>query len=228
MATRKTSGKSKRPVARGKGGRPPRQRHAQAHAAHRAKAAKSGATKSGQKWSHHVMETSDAMDIEHNIFKTGSPQSIAESLKRSSTQSRRRKGTPFQSAMSMLNFYINRAGKNLPEKRLHLLEKAKSELRKLYGKEAARSAGCESLSFQRDGGGSLGRTWPTGSDPATKRPAAWGAWRAKTPVPKLFIGANPGASVAQSPPFTPSHGPCPRRLSQGSSAGRVCPWRAIR
>jgi Protein of unknown function (DUF3175) len=61
------------------------------------------------------METSDAMDIEHNIFKTGSTQSIAESLKRSSTQSRRRKGTPFQSAVSMLNFYINRAGRNLPK-----------------------------------------------------------------------------------------------------------------
>lgn len=102
MATRKKStSKSKHPVSRGKSGRPPRQRHAQAHAAHRAK--------SPQKWSHHVMETSDAMDIEHDVFKTGSAESIAQSLKRSSTKSRRRKGTPFQSAMSMLNFYINRA-----------------------------------------------------------------------------------------------------------------------
>ena len=68
------------------------------------------------------METSDAMDIEANVFKTGSAESIAESLKRSSTHSRRRKGTPFQSAMSMLNFYINRAGKNLPKGRRATLE----------------------------------------------------------------------------------------------------------
>ncbi|HEV3423245.1 MAG TPA: DUF3175 domain-containing protein [Paraburkholderia sp.] len=134
MATRKPAGKPKRPVARGKAGRPPRQRHAQAHAAHRAKTAKSAAAKSGQKWSHHVMETSDAMDIEHNIFKTGSAQSIAESLKRSSTQSRRRKGTPFQSAMSMLNFYINRAGRNLPMERRDTLQQAKRKLREAFGR----------------------------------------------------------------------------------------------
>ncbi|RDK02488.1 DUF3175 domain-containing protein [Paraburkholderia lacunae] len=134
MATSKTTGKSKRPVARGKGGRPPRQRHAQAHAAHLAKTAKSSATKRGQKWSHHVMETSDAMDIEPNIFKTGSAQSIAESLKRSSTQSRRRKGTPFQSAMSMLNFYINRAGRNLPKARRDTLQQAKRKLREAFGR----------------------------------------------------------------------------------------------
>ena len=134
MAIRKTSGKSKRPVARGKAGRPPRQRHAQAHAAHRAKTAKRGATKSEQKWSHHVMETSDAMDIEHNIFKTGNAQSIADSLKRSSTQSRRRKGSPFQSAMSMLNFYINRAGRNLPKERRDTLQQAKRKLRELFGR----------------------------------------------------------------------------------------------
>jgi hypothetical protein len=80
------------------------------------------------------METSDAMDLETNIFKTGSAQSIAESLKRSSTHSRRRKGTPFQSAMSMLNFYINRAGKNLPKTRRATLERAKRELRIAFGR----------------------------------------------------------------------------------------------
>ncbi|MGF6998855.1 DUF3175 domain-containing protein [Paraburkholderia sp. GAS32] len=126
--------KPKHPVARGKAGRPPRQRHARAHAHAKAKTVKNGATKSEQKWSHHVMETSDAMDIEHNIFKTGSAQSIAESLKRSSTQSRRRKGTPFQSAMSMLNFYINRAGRNLPKTRCDTLQQAKRKLREAFGR----------------------------------------------------------------------------------------------
>jgi hypothetical protein len=126
MATRKSTSKSKRPVARGKSGRPPRQRHAQAHAAHRAKSPK--------KWSHHVMETSDAMDIQHDIFKTGSAESIAQSLKQSSTKSRRRKGTPFQSAMSMLNFYINRAGKNLPKTRRDTLQQAKRKLREAFGR----------------------------------------------------------------------------------------------
>jgi hypothetical protein len=126
MAIRKSTSKSKRPVARGKSGRPPRQRHAQAHAAHRAKSPK--------KWSHHVMETSDAMDIQHDIFKTGSAESIAQSLKQSSTKSRRRKGTPFQSAMSMLNFYINRAGRNLPKTRRDTLQQAKRKLREAFGR----------------------------------------------------------------------------------------------
>ncbi|EIF34299.1 Protein of unknown function (DUF3175) [Burkholderia sp. Ch1-1] len=127
MPTRKKSTtRSKRPVARGKSGRPPRQRHAQAQAAHRAKSPK--------KWSHHVMETSDAMDIQHDIFKTGSAESIAHSLKQSSTKSRRRKGTPFQSAMSMLNFYINRAGRNLPKARRDTLQEAKRKLREAFGR----------------------------------------------------------------------------------------------
>jgi hypothetical protein len=133
MAARKATRKTKRPVARGRSGRPPRQRHAQAHAAHRAKAAKADAHNS-RKWSHHVMETSDAMDVEHDIFKSGSAESIAQSLKRSSTHSRRRKGTPYQSAMSMLNFYINRAGKNLPKTRRATLQQAKRKLREAFGR----------------------------------------------------------------------------------------------
>ena len=131
------SRKSKRPVARARAGRPPRQRHAQAHAHQHAKSVATSAGGSGskrtQRWSHQVMETSDAMDLEADIFKTGSAQSIAESLKRSSTH-RRRKGTPFQSAMSMLNFYINRAGKNLPKTRRATLERAKRELRIAFGR----------------------------------------------------------------------------------------------
>jgi hypothetical protein len=135
MAARQT----RRPAQRGKSGRPPRQRHAQAqaHAAQRAKAgSKGGSANSSRKWSHHVMETSDAMDVEHDIFRTGSAESIAQSLKRSSTKSRRRKGTPFQSAMSMLNFYINRAGRNLPKTRRETLQQAKRKLREAFGREA--------------------------------------------------------------------------------------------
>jgi Protein of unknown function (DUF3175) len=134
MATRKATSKPKRRVTPSKSGRPPRQRHAQAHAAHRAKAAGQGGAKRAKKWSHHVMETSDAMDIEHDIFKTGSAESIAKSLKQSSTHSGRRKGTPFQSAMSMLNFYINRAGRNLPKTRRDTLQQAKRKLREAFGR----------------------------------------------------------------------------------------------
>ncbi|WP_027798472.1 DUF3175 domain-containing protein [Paraburkholderia dilworthii] len=137
MAARKTTSKStrksRRSPARGKSGRPPRQRHAQAHAAQHKKASRTGG-KSSRKWSHHVMETSDAMDLERDIFKTGNAEEIAQSLKQSSTRSRRRKGTPFQSAMSMLNFYINRAGKNLPKTRRATLEQAKRKLREAFGR----------------------------------------------------------------------------------------------
>jgi hypothetical protein len=80
------------------------------------------------------MEHSDAMDLEPDIFKTGGAQAIAESLKRSSTHSKRRKGTPFQSAMSMLNFYINRAGRNLPKARRDTLQQAKRKLREVFGR----------------------------------------------------------------------------------------------
>ncbi|WP_345816269.1 DUF3175 domain-containing protein [Paraburkholderia sp. PREW-6R] len=132
MPTQKPTRKSKRTVARGRSGRPPRQRHAHARAAHRTKA---GKPRTGtQKWSQHVMETSDAMDLEHDIFKTGSAESIAQSLKHSSTTSRRRKGTPYQSAMSMLNFYINRAGRNLPKSRRETLQQAKRKLREAFGR----------------------------------------------------------------------------------------------
>lgn len=120
---------------RSKNGRPARQRHAQAKAAHREKPAASSRSKSTSKyWSHHVMETSDAMDIEKDIFKTGSADEIAQSLKRSSTHSKRRKGTPYQSAMSMLNFYINRAGRNLPKARKSTLQQAKRKLREAFGR----------------------------------------------------------------------------------------------
>ena len=84
------------------------------------------------KWSKKVTENSNALDLEEGVFNFKEPKEIAQSLKKSAEQSKRRKGTPYQSAMSMLNFYINRAGKNLPSERKKILEQAKVELRKLF------------------------------------------------------------------------------------------------
>jgi hypothetical protein len=80
------------------------------------------------------MQKSDALDLEPGIFKSDRPDEIAQSLKRSSLASKRRRGTPFQSAMSMLNFYLNRAGKNLPKSRRRVLESAKNKLREAFGR----------------------------------------------------------------------------------------------
>ena len=74
------------------------------------------------------------MDLQAKIFRSTNPRRIALSLKRSAEHSKRRKGTPYQSAMSMLNFYINRAGRNLPQKQKRVLERAKDELRDLFGR----------------------------------------------------------------------------------------------
>jgi hypothetical protein len=90
--------------------------------------------KSGKNWSAQVTKKSFALDLEEGVFTWNDPKSIAASLKSSAEQSTRRKGTPYQSAMSMLNFYINRAGKSLPEKRKKTLERTKVELRLLFGK----------------------------------------------------------------------------------------------
>lgn len=87
-----------------------------------------------RKWSGRVTATSDALDLKHDVFKQNSPAAIARSLKRSAERSHRRKSDPYRSAMSMLVFYINRAGKNLPATRRHKLEAAKDELRKAFGK----------------------------------------------------------------------------------------------
>jgi hypothetical protein len=86
------------------------------------------------RWTQRVMQTSNALDLEPSVFMKDDPRSIARSLKRSAEQSKRRKSEPFRSAMSMLNFYINRAGKNLPKERRERLEAAKDELRDLYGR----------------------------------------------------------------------------------------------
>ena len=87
-------------------------------------------------WSADVTRNSDALDLEDSVFNKRKPEDIARSLKRSALRSRRRKGTPFQSAMSMLTFYINRAGKNLPQTRRHTLDRAKDELRKVFRRPA--------------------------------------------------------------------------------------------
>lgn len=90
--------------------------------------------KQPKRWTRQVMQTSNALDLEPKVFAKEDPKSIARSLKRSAEQSKRRKAEPFRSAMSMLNFYINRAGKKLPDERRQRLEAAKDELRALYGK----------------------------------------------------------------------------------------------
>ncbi len=82
-------------------------------------------------WSDYVTKYSSALDLGEGVFTWDDPRKIAKSLKKSAEESARRKGTPFQSAMSMLNFYINRAGKNLKPTRKRILEQAKTELREL-------------------------------------------------------------------------------------------------
>ena len=87
-----------------------------------------------RRWSHAVTERSDALDLEPDVFRSRSPKRIAASLKRSAEHSTRRKSAPYRSAMSMLNFYVNRAGKNLSPGQRRVLERAKHELRALYGR----------------------------------------------------------------------------------------------
>jgi hypothetical protein len=88
-----------------------------------------------KKWSQDVTEHSDALDLKQHVFESEDPKEIAKSLKHSAEASHRRKSSPYRSAMSMLTFYVNRAGKNLPEKQKHVLEEAKDELRRAFGKE---------------------------------------------------------------------------------------------
>jgi phosphoenolpyruvate carboxylase len=87
-----------------------------------------------RRWSGRVTAESDALDLKKNVFTLNSPAAIARSLKHSAEASHRRKSDPYRSAMSMLVFYINRAGKNLPQTRRRKLEAAKGELRKVFGR----------------------------------------------------------------------------------------------
>jgi hypothetical protein len=91
-----------------------------------------------ERWSQRVTQTSNALDLEEGVFTLAAPRAIAESLQRSAEQSERRKADPFRSAMSMLTFYINRAGRKLDPVQRQRLEAAKSELRALYGKPSGR------------------------------------------------------------------------------------------
>ena len=99
----------------------------------RRKSTRSGSR--GRRWSARVTRESDALDLERGVFTKRDPKRIAASLKRSAERSRRRKADPYRSALSMLTFYINRAGKNLPAGRRKTLERAKGELRRQFGRD---------------------------------------------------------------------------------------------
>lgn len=108
----KPKGKARTKVARGRGAR----------------------KTSPRRWSRRVAQRSDALDLQRGVFTSKDPRRIARSLKRSAERSTRRKAKPFQSAMSMLNLYINRAGRTLPASRRRVLERAKQELRVVFGR----------------------------------------------------------------------------------------------
>jgi hypothetical protein len=96
---------------------------------------KVAARKANRFWSARVTKESNALELEAGVFTWKDPRRIAASLKRSAEQSTRRKAAPYRSALSMLTFYINRAGRNLPAARRHTLQRAKTELRKQFGRE---------------------------------------------------------------------------------------------
>jgi hypothetical protein len=104
-------------------------------AARRRTARKSTARKSPRRWSAAVTRNSDALDLSPGVFTWKDPKRIAASLKRSAERSRRRKADPYRSALSMLTFYVNRAGKNLPAARRRTLQRAKHELRRQFGRD---------------------------------------------------------------------------------------------
>jgi hypothetical protein len=100
---------------------------------------RSGRNTPKRRWSTRVTETSNALDLEPGVFAHRSPKQIALSLKRSATRSRRRRAEPFRSAMSLLNFYINRAGRKLSPARKRVMNRAKVKLRKVFGRVAPRT-----------------------------------------------------------------------------------------
>jgi hypothetical protein len=122
----KSDGKSAWRSSRSKSSRSKSSRH---------KSARRQSGRDGRRWSARVTRVSDALDLQHRVFTGRDPKKIAASLKRSAERSRRRKADPFRSALSMLTFYINRAGKNLPASRRKTLQRAKGELRKQFGRD---------------------------------------------------------------------------------------------
>ncbi|HWJ18664.1 MAG TPA: DUF3175 domain-containing protein [Geobacterales bacterium] len=120
-ATRKTAGKStQKPTTRKAGS---------------ARGKSAGKKLSPKRWSQRVTEQSDALDLRQGVFKLTDPRKIAASLKRSAERSSRRKAGAYRSALSMLTFYINRAGKGLPKTQRERLERAKGELKRQFGRE---------------------------------------------------------------------------------------------
>ena len=99
-----------------------------------------GMAKAVNRWSDKVTKESNALDLQQGVFTWDDPKRIAESLRHSAEVSTRRKAEPYRSALSMLLFYMNRAGKNLPKARKDVLNKAKAELKKQFGKESAKKA----------------------------------------------------------------------------------------
>ncbi len=89
-----------------------------------------------RRWSQRVTETSNALDLEPGVFAQDDPRRIALSLRRSAERSTRRKSDPYRSAMSMLTFYVNRAGRNLGREQRDVLERAKGELRRAFGRDS--------------------------------------------------------------------------------------------
>ena len=123
-ATRRSAATRRRAATRSA---PPRRKPARGR--------KSAPGKAARYWSARVTKESDALDLEGGVFSLKDPKRIAASLKRSAESSRRRKAEPYRSALSMLVFYINRAGKKLPASRRRTLERAKSELRRQFGRD---------------------------------------------------------------------------------------------
>jgi hypothetical protein len=99
-----------------------------------------GKRASPKRWSKRVTKTSHALDLDRGVFKLDDPAAIARSLWRSASRSKRRKSSPYRSAMSMLTFYVNRAGHNLSKRRLAILEKAKDALRERHASSRARTS----------------------------------------------------------------------------------------
>jgi Protein of unknown function (DUF3175) len=132
----KSARKSLRPSSRSNPSRskPSRNKPSRSNPSRR-KTARRLSSRGGRRWSARVTRESDALDLDRGVFTGRDPRKIAASLKRSAQRSRRRKSDPYRSALSMLTFYINRAGRNLPAARRKTLERAKGELRRQFGRD---------------------------------------------------------------------------------------------
>jgi hypothetical protein len=151
-----------------------------------------GARSSPRYWSQHVTETSNALDLEPDVFKLESPRAIAESLKRSAEQSTRRKAEPYRSALSMLVFYINRAGKNLSAERRRVLERAKDELRVLFGRPTSKTG----TAFAAAAKTGTAFAAPSARDTSAREAAKGSSYRATKP--RRGRRAAPSTSVRPS------------------------------